>query len=492
MSHSDRVNNHAEKNRSFRLKLSFLTLSDQEMIHQGALDILDQTGIAITHAEARKTLLSAGCREHSDHPQSLLIPPKVVEQALADSPEKIDLYTRDGEPVITLGTQSHTFLAALHVVHLVDDETGARRPIGYEDACTYGKFMNQMDFLEVVGAWTISDRPPEIADRFSAHAVISNSHKPFYFAPLSMDGLKDVHQMCAAAAGSDNNLAEKPFWITSTTGIPPLSFPDFSIDRLLFAAEKGIPVVVAPVEMAGTSSPLHLGGTLSQIVASNLAAITVAQLCFPGAPLVMGGVGAPMDMRTGLMNYAGPEFNQLCSGLAEMGQYYRLPVWGTGGCSSAKQFDTQAASEMTASLIFAGLSGSHLIHDVAFLDNGLATSYQSLIFCNEVASFIRHMGKPLTALAPVELAAQINKAEKDGSHMTSPETLDGIHGLWDSSLMERRSYETWDQAGRPDLNTRLGKEVSRLLETSLPVTLQSDQQEKVDQILHRSRTVRQL
>jgi len=466
-----------------RPALAFLDRAGRELIHRTALDILDQVGVNITHAASRKLLLSAGCKKHEDNDQALRIPPKVVEQALADSPASIDLYSRDGDFVITLGERTYALLAALHVVNLVDDETGLRNPISYEDACEYARLMNQLDALEVVGAWSISDRPSDIADRYSAYAVVCNSAKPFYLAPLSMGGLQDVHQMCTAIAGNDQAFAEKPFWITSATGIPPLSFPDFSMDRLLFAAERGIPAVVAPVEMAGASSPLDLGGTLAQLVASNLAGITIGQRHRPGAPLIVGGVGATMDMRTGLMNYAGPEFNLLCSGLAEMGQYYNLPVWGTGGCTSAKLFDAQASTEITASMIFATLSGAHLIHDVGFLDNGLATSYQTLLFCNEIATFMRHTQKPISDDSPEALMAQFKKAGENGGYLTSPETMKRFGGLWDSTLMERRSYEDWNDAGRSDLNDRLSHEVSQRLKTDRPTALSPQRQKAVDKIL---------
>lgn len=473
-----------ELDRIFRRPaLAFLDRATREIIHRTALDILDQVGVNITHAASRKLLLTSGCLEHKDNEQALRIPSKVVEQALADSRTSIDLYSRDGDFVVTLGMRTYALLAALHVVNLVDDETGQRNPIGYEDACEYARLMNQLDALEVVGAWSISDRPSDIADRYSAYAVICNSAKPFYLAPLSMAGLQDVHQMCTAIAGSDQAFAEKPFWITSATGIPPLSFPDFSLDRLLFAAERGIPAVVAPVEMAGASSPLDLGGTLAQLVASNLAGITIGQLHRPGAPLIVGGVGAPMDMRTGLMNYAGPEFNLLCSGLAEMGQYYNLPVWGTGGCTSAKLFDGQAATEITASLIFATLSGGHLIHDVGFLDNGMATSYQTLLFCNEIATFMRHTDKRIPVVSPEALMEQFKKAGEDGSYLTSSETMSRFSGLWDSTLIERRSYEDWNDAGRPDLNDRLSHQVSKRLENAQPATLSPQQQKAVDKVL---------
>lgn len=471
---------------SRQLKLSILTEERRKQLHEFALEILGCVGVAITHPGAREMLMAAGCTAGEN--QTILIPADVIARALTHCPSGFTLYNRDGEPCCDISADSYCLLAALHVVNIVDDETGDRRPITYADACRYAMLMNRLDHLEVVGAWTISDRPSDIADRFSAHAIVSNTAKPFYLAPLSMAGLEDVHRMCAAAAGGREALAARPFWITSATGVPPLSFPDFSIDRLLFAVERGIPVVVAPVEMAGASSPIDLFGTLALLTANNLAGLAVGQLHKPGCPMIMGGVGATMDMRTGLMNYAGPEFNLLCSGLAEMGRHYGLPVWGTGGCTSAKLFDAQAAAEMTASLIFAILSGGQLVHDVAFLDNGLSTSYQALVFCDEIAAFMRHAARGIRAGASPSLLDQIKRAGVKGDYLTSPETLHGFRSLWDSPLMERRRHEAWDDDGRLTLNHRLGRRVKHLLPQAGPAALSQNRQQRMDDILNACKT----
>jgi trimethylamine--corrinoid protein Co-methyltransferase len=74
-----------------------------------------------------------------------------------------------------------------------------------------------------------------------------------------------------------------------------LRFPDLSLDRLLFATQRGVPIVIAPVEMAGATNPIDLFGTLVMPVANNLAGLVIGQLNRPGAPMIMGGVGAAME-----------------------------------------------------------------------------------------------------------------------------------------------------------------------------------------------------
>ena len=466
--------------------LGFQILSDLDkaQVHESALEVLNAVGVEIKHPRVRELLVSAGAMVADNH--AVQIPHRLVEKALENCPARIKIYSREGKESAYLSDNYYSMLASLHVVNLVDEQSGQRRPITYNDACNYSAFMNDLEHLEIVGGWTISDRPSEIADRYSAHAHISNSDKPFYLAPLSMDGMVDVYEMCIAAVGSDKSFKSKPFWITTATCIPPFRFPDLSLERLLFATEKGVPIVIAPVEMAGASSPIDLFGTLVMLVANNLAGLAIGQLNSPGAPMILGGVGAAMDMLTGQMNYTGPEFNLLCGGLAEMGRYYKLPVWGTGGCTSSKLLDSQAAAEMTASMIFAVLSGGHLIHDVGFLDNGMATSYETLIFCNEIASFIKKLVCGIDCGNSGKVIDQIKNAGVTGEYLTSDETLKNFRHLWNSDLMERRSFESWDTEGRNNLNQRLLTRVRQIFENLKSAHLPSLKQRTIDDILKRS------
>lgn len=465
--------------------LGFQILSDDDKakVHESALDVLNAVGVEIKHPQVLELLVSAGAVVADNH--AVQIPRRLVKKALEDCPARIKIYSRQGKESAYLSDNYYCMLASLHVVNLVDEQSGSRRPITYNDACDYSAFMNDLEHLEIVGGWTISDRPSQIADRYSAHAHISNSEKPFYLAPLSMDGMVDVYKMCVAVVGNEKSIESKPFWITAATCIPPFRFPDLSLERLLFATEKGVPIVIAPVEMAGASSPIDLFGTLVMLVANNLAGLVIGQLNRPGAPMIMGGVGAAMDMLTGQMNYAGPEFSLLCGGLAEMGRYFKLPVWGTGGCTSSKLFDSQAAAEITSSMIFAVLSGGHLIHDVGFLDNGLATSYETLVFCNEIASFTKKFGRGIACDNSGPVIDQIKKAGVTGEYLTSEETLKNFRHLWNSKLMERRGFEKWEKEGKVNLNQRLSIRAGQILENLKPTPLSKERQKSIDDILEK-------
>ena len=109
--------------------LSFLTEDDIEQIHEGALRVLTRTGIVIHHEPVLSILRKAGCRVLSEE-RRVYIPAPVVEQAVAQAPREVYLYTRRGEQAMALGTgplHTRTSSGATGFVDL-DSGRGQRRP----------------------------------------------------------------------------------------------------------------------------------------------------------------------------------------------------------------------------------------------------------------------------------------------------------------------------------------------------------------------------
>ena len=88
--------------------LCVLAENEVERIHDGALQVLAQTGIIIHDNEVLALLDEAGC-PISREDRLARIPARVVEDALANAPPRVTLYNRLGEQAMDLGS------GALHV-----------------------------------------------------------------------------------------------------------------------------------------------------------------------------------------------------------------------------------------------------------------------------------------------------------------------------------------------------------------------------------------
>jgi trimethylamine--corrinoid protein Co-methyltransferase len=439
---------------------NILTDDQKQRIHNAAIEVLERTGVEFMQKEAVEIMHSAGASIYNGN--TVRIPTFLIQEALNYAPSRATIYNREGDAYLYLCDDNYYFLSSPGVLNLIDFKTKKRRKITYEDLCKYARIIDSLKNIEIIGSWMISDYPANIADRYQAQGILLNTRKPFYLAPLSIEGLKDVIEMCEIIAGGEKALSQKPFFVTAANPIPPLRIPEVSIQKLTLMAEKRLPIIYNPIPILGATSPLDIFGTLVLLVSNNLAELVLSQQISKGTPVIFGGLSAPMDMKTGQMYYGGPEFNLVCGALAEMGHFYGLPIWGTGGCSSSKMLDSQAAIEITSSLMFSIFTGAHIIHDVGFLDNGLVSSFEIHFLCDEIISMVRKMTSGINIENSPDTINYIDRVGVNGIYLNTEETFKNFRELWDTKYMDHQAHAAWTEQGSLTMLDRIN---AKLIET---------------------------
>ena len=132
-----------------------------------------------------------------------------------------------------------------------------------------------------------------------------------------------------------------------------------AVEKLLFAADKGIPAMYTPCPSMGATAPSTIAGVLVQSVAETLLAVVLCFLKKPGMPLIMGGVQTIMDMLTTNYCYGAPELALASAASTDISKWLGLLMFSTGGCTDSKLVDEQAAIEASLSLYTAFLSGAN-------------------------------------------------------------------------------------------------------------------------------------
>lgn len=444
-----------------RLMLSVLTSEAKKKIHHAALEVLERVGIEILHEESVEILSSAGANVVNK--TKVQIPTFLVQEALNSAPSRVTIYDREGKPSLYLCDDNYYFLCSPGCLYIIDSFTQERRAITYKDMCNYARLIDSLDEIEMIGSWMIAHSPEVLADRYQAEAIILNTRKPFYLAPLSIEGMRDIITMCSIVAGGEAELSKKPFFVTAANPIPPLRIPELSCQKLLLMSEKRLPLIFNPIILAGATGPVDLFGSLVLLIANNLAELVLAQQKNRGTPVIIGGLGTTIDMRTGQMCYSGPEFNLLCGALAEMGHFYGLPVWGTGGSASSKVMDLQAVFEASTSILFSALTGAHLIHDIAFLENGLTSSFEMQLLCHEIISMTRKMISGIKIQDSAETVDLIERVGVSGNYLIEKETLNHLKELWLPSFMDRQTFSSWTEKGGLTMQDKIKDRVKHIL-----------------------------
>jgi len=306
-----------------------------------------------------------------------------------------------------------------------------------------------------------SDVRQDIADRYQFEAMLHNTIKHIVFVTYETSGCVDAIEMAEAVAGGAEALREKPFvtcYINVTTGL--LHNAD-ALEKLLFLADKGLPMLYIPVVSGGTTGPITMAGTLALSNAGVLVGIVISQLKREGAPLIVPGFGGDaLDMRTMVDPYCGPDPAGMAQALAH---FYRMPMFSLAGASESKLLDQQAGIEATLGMLVSAMCGGHIVHDSGYLESGLTASLAELAICNEIAAWIRHACKPVEISAETLALDLIDQAGPDGQFLQLPHTRRHMRERWYPALFDRDTYIGWQAKGSKTLAERAAEQVSQIL-----------------------------
>ncbi len=464
----------------------FRVLSDDQLeeIHLATLEVLRRTGVVIKEAAGRELLKKAGCWVDGER---VRIPAHLIEWAVRMTPPRVTLCDRNGKPAMFLERNKVYYGTGSDTPNVVDAYTNERRPARLQDIADIARvvdYLPHISFLMCMGI--ASDVNTAISDIYHFDAMVSNTVKPIVFTAWNLDNLKDIVAMAEAVAGGAEALQRNPFIALYTEPISPLQHAVEATQKLLWMAEKGLPVVYTPGLMTGATGPVTSAGGLVQGNAEMLSGFLMAQLKREGAPLIYGGGVLPIDMRTTLMSYAAPEFMLNTCALTDMARYYRVPMFHFAGCTDAKTFDQQAALEGGIWMLLAALSGGNLVHDVGYIDNGLTASYQMLVSMDEVAGLVQRIMGGVNVSDETMALDVIDQVGPGGHFLGEDHTYRHFRENWFPKLLDRSNYETWKESGALTLGDRAAAKARQILETHRPQPLPETTTARLKEIIQQA------
>jgi trimethylamine--corrinoid protein Co-methyltransferase len=331
-----------------------------------------------------------------------------------------------------------------------------------------------------------SDAPVEIADRYQFFEAVTNNHKTLYSSCYTSEGMVEVVEMAAIIAGGREELRKKPFFTTGINPGSPLQFDTQVTGKLLVMAEAGLPILFNPMPMSGATAPATMPGVIVIALSEGFAGLVLAQLVRPGTPIVTGGVLSPMDMQTTINAYGSPEFTMMMAGVSEVLRDYKIPSYGTAGCSNSKIVDSQAAFEMMQSLLICTLAGSNLIHNLGLVDTGMTANLQAHVLGDEIAGIVRRIAKGVEVSEETLAFDVIQQVGPGGHFLGEDHTLQHFRENHYSKLIDRQKWENWFEAGAKTMEERLDEKVRWILDHHEPEPLPEDIVAELTRILEKA------
>jgi trimethylamine--corrinoid protein Co-methyltransferase len=450
-------------------------------IHLATLEVLERVGVDVHEDRAREILAGAGARVDGIR---VRIPEYLVEDALRKAPRRMTIYDRTGRVAMRAQEYNTYFGGGSDCLHVLDHRTGRRREPILKDVAAAARLMDALPELDfVMSLFLPKDVNQQIYDRYQMQAMLNNTVKPIVYVTPDFEGCKAAVEMCEAVAGGVDAFCRKPFaacYINVTSG---LVANEEALQKCVYLAEKGLPMMYIPLNAGGVNSPSTTAGCMATMNAGIMLGIVLSQLINPGTPVaVPGWNGGPYNLKTMVGNYVLADEQGVPTTL---GKYYELPVFGLGGSTDSKVLDMQCGFETTVSLMTALMHGANIVHDVGFMDSGLQGSLQLLVMANEYIGFLRAATRGVPVDEETLALDMVEELGPTGDYLQHPHTMRHVRDPFYSGLMHKGLYAQWEKQGQKNMEQLAAEKVDQILEAHTVAPLAENIQENISDIVAR-------
>lgn len=427
-----------------------------EAIHQTALRILAEIGIASATSRCIDTVVAAG--GSVSEAGRLLFPSGMVERVLDTAGRGFKLHGQTPEYDLNpSGTRIHLGTSGA-AVHIVDSESGEVRDTTLSDLHDMARLAQSLPnihmFQRTVVARDILD--PHVMELNTAYACAAGTKKPIGTSFSSVETMRAAVEMFQIIAGGEDAWRVRPFCCVSTCFVvPPLTFAEEALGVIECAAETGTPLKLVSAGQAGATSPAPLAGAVAQQTAEVLAGLVYVNLLNPGHPALFGALPFVSDLRTGAMSGGSAEQGVLMAACAQMAQHYRIPCAVSAGMTDSKMPDFQAGYEKGITELLSALAGANLIYEAAGMYGSLlAASKESFVLDNDLIGSVMRATRGFEINEDALAFGVIRDVclNGPGHFLGSDQTLGRMQSdYYYPALADRTTPQAWADADMPTL-----------------------------------------
>lgn len=422
-----------------------------QKIHEGAMRMLERTGMKYHNPKAIEILKANGIRCEGN---VAYFTEEQLMYWVRKAPSTFTLYARNPKHNIVIGG-SHVNPAPLYGCAHIADKNGVKRQATMQDYVNYAKMFHANDDFHVDGGLMVQpfDVPIPSSCLSMFYATYTHSDKALFCVAGKEEYMEAMFKAGEIAFGGKENLIAHPHMITIVNANTPLQLDIMMTDVLIKFAEYGQPIIIAPCDMAGSTSPVTVAGTIAMSTAEALATIALAQMVRPGTPVIMGSQSTVADMKTGQIAIGAPEGALCYRYLGQMAKFYQLPARAGGALTDSKIVDAQAGIESYMTFLACAQNEvNFIVHSAGILDGYAYTSYEKVLSDFQVVRYVMKYLKEFEInedTIPLDL---IDEVGHEGEYLTKDHTFMNCRNeLLSPELCSRGNVE--DPANQYGLNT---------------------------------------
>jgi trimethylamine--corrinoid protein Co-methyltransferase len=466
-------------------RLKFLDKDEEELLHEESIRCLETIGVMVKSEAVLKNLKAAGATVDFKREVAKL-PEKLVMECVKKAPKEIVMGARDAKhdkriPVAEYPLLSTTGLA----VYTKDLATGEKRPTTNKDLANFSRVADAMDGIDI--CWTTVTAHDVVQEALAVNSLwtaLMNDTKHIQVVPAThgaADARKQV-ELASLVVGGPAKLKKKPIFSVISCSIAPLCFERAEVEAQAEFAKAGIPIVSMSMSISGLSSPVTMAGTLENINAENLASCVISQVSSPGAPFIYSSESAPMDMKTGVMDYNAYQLALIAAGAGQMSKRYGLPSHTSSWGFETIEPGIESSMSEAANVILNTFACTDEMSGAGSLDHAKGAALEQVVIDSHIWQDIRtylrgyKVSKETIAMEVIEAVGHA------GTFLRHPHTLrnfkselhprDTSRRHWQATLSTSMAEEARDEARKvlkehhvPELPKDILKDGSELVKS---------------------------
>ncbi|MCU0613203.1 MAG: trimethylamine methyltransferase family protein, partial [Candidatus Eisenbacteria bacterium] len=459
---------------------SILTEQQIREIHAQTLQVLERTGVRFWNSpRALQVLAKAGCAVREER---VFFPPEVVNWALGALPDReaLAMHSPEGGRTVSLASRQVNFSTVGNAYYVYDFQRGEQRDIEVQDVEQYWVLFENLEHFAIrVGelilrSWRHGGQQPISARCETAEQAIAcfrdlHERKRVPAKPIITSIGRTREQVRIGILqsllyrSSLADLQQRPTTGVWVNPLSPLQYDD-QTEGIVEGAQQGIPIMISPEIMGGSTGPITLAGILVQQNAEVLAGLVLAQATRPATTVIYGSLSGPMDPRVADISMGSIEANVVQCATVQIADFYGLPSRIAAGNTGAKAPGPRAVTEAALGVFMGAAAGANII-TTGLLDCTLMLSYEHMALLDEIMGAVKRACRGVDIDEARFALSEIHREGKPGgSYLTSAHTLEHLRGeLFLSDFFGRAadSYEDWYQHAH--------RKVRRLFDTKAKV-----------------------
>jgi trimethylamine---corrinoid protein Co-methyltransferase len=464
-----------------------ISADELESIHVASLRVLAETGMDFLDPDAREHLRRAGAEVETDG-QRVRFDPAMVESLISTAPSEFTLHARNPARDLQIGGTWTAFGTVGSPPNVSDLDRGRR--IGnredYQNLLRLGQSLNSVHFLAGYPVEPV-DIHHGVRHLHATHDALTLMDKAIHCYSLGRQRNLDVLEMMRIVRGVDDaTLDREPSVFTVVNTSSPLRLDTPMSQGVIAFAERNQVVCITPFTLSGAMAPVTLAGALAEQNAEALAGIVLTQVVRAGSPVIYGGFTSNVDMQSGAPAFGTPEYMRTAMVGGQLARRYGIPYRSSNVCA-ANALDAQAAYESVFSLWGAIMGGVNLLmHGAGWMEGGLHASYEKMVLDAELLGMVEAFLDPVV-VDDASLAFDAMQDVGPGGHFFGTEHTQSRYrtAFHKPMLSDWRNFETWEEAGSPEVPGKANRIWKELLAAYEPPPMDPAVREELEAFVAR-------